>query len=106
VEPVLSDWYSDEMGWYADPTGVYEWRFFDGRRWERYVIREGQLYFDALPSDECQTSTGERSDERPSVEAQLDHQLPDWRRSVASVSVAIGLAIGAIVLIAVIALTI
>lgn len=37
-----------ERGWHRDPTGRFEHRYFDGRRWTKAVGRAGQQYEDPL----------------------------------------------------------
>jgi hypothetical protein len=34
-------------GWYADPAGRYELRYWDGSTWTEHVSRAGQQYTDA-----------------------------------------------------------
>ncbi len=33
-------------GWYADPSGRYELRYWDGAQWTEHVSRAGQQYTD------------------------------------------------------------
>jgi hypothetical protein len=33
-------------GWYADPAGRYELRYWDGSQWTEHVSRAGQQYTD------------------------------------------------------------
>ncbi len=33
-------------GWYADPSGRYELRYWDGNQWTEHVSRAGQQYTD------------------------------------------------------------
>jgi hypothetical protein len=33
-------------GWYPDPSGRYEMRYWDGAKWTEHVARQGQQYTD------------------------------------------------------------
>ena len=33
-------------GWYPDPSGRYEMRYWDGDKWTAHVSRQGQTYTD------------------------------------------------------------
>jgi hypothetical protein len=33
-------------GWYPDPSGRFEMRYWDGQQWTEYVSRAGQQYTD------------------------------------------------------------
>jgi hypothetical protein len=33
-------------GWYGDPSGRYELRYWDGGQWTEHVARNGQQYTD------------------------------------------------------------
>ena len=46
------DTVSDSLssGWFPDPTGRYEYRYFNGQRWTADVAVHGQRYVDPLPS--------------------------------------------------------
>ena len=33
-------------GWYPDPSGRYEMRYWDGDKWTEHVSRQGQTYSD------------------------------------------------------------
>lgn len=41
---------SGQAGWHADPAGRYDSRYWDGLRWTRAVIRDGQV--DTDPNEE------------------------------------------------------
>lgn len=36
------------VGWWPDPTGRFEHRYYDGRAWTRHVGRAGQQFEDPL----------------------------------------------------------
>jgi hypothetical protein len=38
-----------ELGWYPDPSGRHEQRFFDGRQWSDHVVDAGVTGLDPLP---------------------------------------------------------
>jgi hypothetical protein len=33
-------------GWYPDPSGRYEMRYWDGEKWTEHVSRQGATYTD------------------------------------------------------------
>jgi hypothetical protein len=33
-------------GWYADPSGRFELRYWDGNQWTEHVSRDGQQFTD------------------------------------------------------------
>jgi hypothetical protein len=35
-------------GWYPDPTGRHEWRYFDGQVWTAHVADQGQASLDPI----------------------------------------------------------
>ena len=37
-----------KSAWWADPTGRFEYRYYDGRQWTSNVAREGKKYQDAI----------------------------------------------------------
>ncbi|WP_020691794.1 DUF4041 domain-containing protein [Aeromicrobium massiliense] len=51
--------------WYRDPTGRYEFRYWDGARWTEHVATNGQRHQDALPP---QPAVGETDKAQPTHE--------------------------------------
>lgn len=52
-------------GWYADPTGRFEHRYWDGQGWTAHVGANGQQQVDAMtspPSESAQPTAAETSD--------------------------------------------
>jgi hypothetical protein len=39
---------AEKQGWWPDPTGRFEHRYFDGRAWTRFVGRDGRPFEDPL----------------------------------------------------------
>lgn len=39
---------ADDRGWWPDPTGRFEYRYFDGKHWTRDVGRSGKQYEDPI----------------------------------------------------------
>ncbi len=46
AQPAATTESSAPAGWYADPAGRYELRYWDGGQWTEHVSRAGQQYTD------------------------------------------------------------
>ena len=89
----MSDrWYTDEMGWYDDPSGVYEQRFYDGREWKSYVVAEGRLFFAPIQFDSANDGGDNGPDESPRLDYQPGVTSPsDRHRSLKLMTLGIAL---------------
>jgi hypothetical protein len=79
--------------WYADPSGRFEHRFWDGARWTTNVARSGQAFIDVLTEQprppptgiEAPAPTGAPTTASPSGRA--GSRLPAWATILAAATV-------------------
>ncbi|MBW3657988.1 MAG: DUF4190 domain-containing protein [Actinobacteria bacterium] len=57
-------------GWYADPTGRFDHRYWDGATWTGHVSRNGQATTDPLDGSRTPTDTGTIAETSPAVATQ------------------------------------
>ena len=103
ADSTVSDnrWYTDEMGWFEDPSGIYEQRFYDGRQWKSYVIAEGRLFFAPLQFDSANEPVDNGPDESPRLDTQPGPaSTNDRHRWLTSMTLAIALLVGTIAIVA------
>jgi hypothetical protein len=74
----------DQAGWFVDPTGRHQHRYFDGESWSEHVADEGVTGLD--PPGESAASTG--VDEAASPAARPVPDPDDWQATATPIALA------------------
>jgi hypothetical protein len=85
-----------QPGWLSDPTGRFEYRYWDGSSWTAHVSRAGQTTSDPLAPPPPDQSTGAWPSSLPPIGAMPQPTTKPWTTHVAILVIAgaIALAVG------------
>ena len=77
-EPVAPAAIGPEIGWYPDPTGRHEVRYWDGGRWTERVADNGVETTETPAADVLEVAAGAIAADAPATAGAAPDWAPDW----------------------------